>query len=286
VLEDAALFWESVLYGDVPELAINVGQNDQCLCDPNDPDPCKYPIPAVNETVDDVIIYAYADSVDGVFGTLAAAAPCWVRSNQDGTEFAAPLVGGMLFDTADLAANSLADRLATATHEMGHVLGLGTYWKARPSVDDPFLENPSCAGDTGPFGFDTHFSGPLAIQAFDAVGGTSYVAGEKVPVENAAACPGSSDGHWRESVLGTELMTYALNSGVVNPVSVVTLASLMDLDILYLITLSGAETFALPVSLPAAAAGSGVLRFVDDIPPGPVYGVSPNGVVRLAWQRQ
>ena len=64
------------------------------------------------------------------------------------------------------------------------------------------LRNPSRPSSPG---VDTYFAGPLAIAAFDAAGGTAYT-GEKVPVENNAVA-GQADAHWRESVLGSELMT-------------------------------------------------------------------------------
>ena len=100
-------------------------------------------------------------------------------------------------------------------HEMGHVLGIGTLWPSADLVRNLSVGNP---------GNDTHFVGPLAIAAFDAAGGTGYTGGEKVPVENNGQA-GSADAHWRESVLGNELMTSGLNSGS-NPLSAITIQSL------------------------------------------------------------
>ena len=54
----------------------------------------------------------------------------------------------------------------------------------------------------------SHFLGPLAISAFNAAGGANY-AGAKVPVEDGSTrlTSASDRHHWRESVLGDEIMT-------------------------------------------------------------------------------
>ena len=54
---------------------------------------------------------------------------------------------------------------------------------------------------------DTYFKGPLALAAFNAAGGLRYQKGMKVPVEN-----GGNDGHWRQSVFGSELMDFQFSS--------------------------------------------------------------------------
>ena len=68
-------------------------------------------------------------------------------------------------------------------HELGHALGFGTLWASKG-----LLENPSLPARRGA---DTHFDGPSAVTAFDAVGGGSYTGGQKVPVENEEGGPGS-----------------------------------------------------------------------------------------------
>ena len=81
-------------------------------------------------------------------------------------------------------------------HEMGHVLGFGTIWS-----DLSLLADPSLSGGTDP-----HFTGAQAIAAFNAIGGATYIASAKVPVEDMGG-EGTADAHWRESVFGNELMT-------------------------------------------------------------------------------
>ena len=68
--------------------------------------------------------------------------------------------------------------LKTAMHEMAHALGFG-FWG-----HFGYLQNPSRPSQPGA---DTHFNGPLAIQAFDDAGGTRYT-GAKVPLANGGIC--------------------------------------------------------------------------------------------------
>ena len=79
-----------------------------------------------------------------------------------------------------------------------------------------------------PFLTQPHFDGPNAIAAFDAIGGSAYTAGEKVPVENVQSGAGTRDSHWRLSVFANELMT-GIMSPTSSPLSRVTVASLRDL---------------------------------------------------------
>jgi hypothetical protein len=98
-------------------------------------------------------------------------------------------------------------------HELGHVLGIGTVWDLTGTIDGE--------GTADPF-----FNGNDARQSFLLAGGTSP-AGYGVPVENTGGA-GTRDSHWRESVLGAELMTGWI-SGSSNPLSAITIASLGDL---------------------------------------------------------
>jgi hypothetical protein len=102
------------------------------------------------------------------------------------------------------------------------------------------------------------------------VGGQSYVAGLKVPVENTGGS-GTVDAHWRESVFGSELMTGFVDAGV-NPLSRVTVASMGDLG--YAVNLADADPYTLAPGLrafgqrPAIELRNDVLRMtihqVDD----------------------
>src|SRR5438309_972235 len=184
---------------------------------------CTSRAPAVNETVDDILIFAILDSIDGPGKILGQAGPCWIRGPMPATGKWLPIIGVMFFDTADvhnLEMSGLFDEVVT--HEMGHVLGFGTIWSGS------YLN--LVVGPTTQGGTDPHFVGPQALAAFDRIGGTGYTAGAKVPVENCCTPGGgSNDAHWREAVFGDELMTSFLGaSGVPKPLSVLTVASMGD----------------------------------------------------------
>ena len=98
-----------------------------------------------------------------------------------------------------------------------------TYWASeRSGTRVGLLRNPASETEAP----DTHFTGPLAVEAFDAAGGTSY-RGAKVPVENTGGA-GSYNGHWRRTVFGTELMAPSFYVGEGHkPLSATTIQSLV-----------------------------------------------------------
>jgi adhesin/invasin len=266
----AAARWEQLIVGDVPDGVLNISAGS-CA---------GAAYPALNETVDDVIIYAAAVPIDGVGGILGQAGPCFVRSGS-----LLPALGGMQFDTADLANLESQGRLLDVIlHEMGHVLGLGTIWSSLG-----LLQNPSCGG-TGPTcapdnsGADTHFPGAIAITSFDNVGGTAWTLGSKVPVENTQGGRGTRDSHWRESTFVNELMTGFLNAGV-NPLSEVTTASMQDIG--YVINLGGSDSYTLanPNALRAPTLTSSI-ELKNDVWRGPIRVIDRQGrVVRILQPR-
>ena len=134
------------------------------------------------ERIDDVMIVAVVEEIDGSRGTLAIAGPCRVRSGS-----LLPFYGSMTFDAADLERLERTGKLQDLIlHEMGHVLGIGTLWGPLRLLRDPASEGEEP---------DTHFTGRLAVEAFNDAGGGNY-AGAKVPVENRFG-PGTRNGHWR-----------------------------------------------------------------------------------------
>ncbi|WP_423927931.1 Ig-like domain-containing protein [Candidatus Palauibacter sp.] len=218
------------------------------------------------ETIDDLMIIAAVAEIDGPGGTLAQAGWCWARS---GTLL--PFYGLMEFDVADL---ELLERRGTlddvVLHEMGHVLGIGTIWSRLGLLRDPASETEAP---------DTHFTGPLAIEAFDEAGGTGY-RGAKVPVENMGG-PGSRNAHWRETVLRTELMTPSVRIGGSSPLSAITIQSLADLG--YSVDTTVADPYRIPDADAARDIDPGrLIPYGDDIWRGPVVIVDPDGrIVRV-----
>lgn len=202
--ERAGRRWSSVIRNDLTNARIERGSL---------PEDCGGTSNGEVLDIDDLLIFVSVEAIDGPRGVLGAAGPCVLRSDTD-----APLIGRMRFDRADLEALQEAELLETVVlHEMGHVLGIGTLWNRLGLLALPSLPDSP--------GSDTHFVGPQAQATFRDLGVDSF-SGSIVPVENLAE-PGSSDGHWRETVLGSELMSPRLSDRAV--VSTLTIASLADL---------------------------------------------------------
>ena len=257
VFRGAADVWERVITRGLPDRLID---SSQATCEAGDPS-------LFGTYIDDLLVYIRLESLDGPHGALAEAGPCLLRDPGW-----LPFIGTVTVDTADLPEMERNGVLGkVVAHEIAHALGFGTIWDRLPLEGPPFLQQPSIGRriDEAP-GPDTHFSGPAAVAAFDAVGGDAYTGGAKVPVENDTKRygPGALDGHWRESVLGHELMTSTLfiEPGVHEPLSTVTIGALEDLG--YSVDYSAAEAYTLPAA-PAGAVrattSSQELHLLDDI---------------------
>jgi hypothetical protein len=245
---DAAAQWESMIYGDVPDITIPGGEFT-CL----DIDP--------SGTIDDLRIYVILDSIDGPGDILGLSGPCVGRDPGW-----LPIVGIMMFDTADVAMMEETGHFDDViVHEMGHVLGFGVLW-------DPGLLNLLVGGG----GSDPHFIGVRGRAAFDREGGDAYT-GLKVPVENMFG-PGTRDSHWRESVFENELMTGFIDLGTLNPLSVTSVAAMEDFG--YEVNYSAADgvTFAFGGLRRVPPAGSGGrLPLGDDVLRIPIYTANASG---------
>ena len=95
-------------------------------------------------------------------------------------------------------------------------------------------------------------------------------------MENESGGPGTRDSHWRNSVFLNELMTGSLSFRA-NPLSRVTLASLADLG--YDVDLDGADDFPIATAAPAQAPDEQAIPIGDDVIPGPIYIIEPDGTV-------
>ncbi len=229
-LEAARDRWQEVVIGDLSDLTV-----DAALLE----DACGMTAATDPVTIDDLLIVARAEPVDGPGNVVGRAGPCLTRG-RDG----APLVGIIELDTDDLEVLESAGVLqAVLTHELGHILGIGTLW-GRAGL----IENPSLPDDPDA---DTRFIGAEASQIATTLIGSQG----GVPVENGAVA-GSSDGHWRERVFANELMTPALGglNGPPPPLSLLTIASLEDLGF-YEINRDAADPYEPPAS-PASASRS------------------------------
>lgn len=192
---EAVARWQTVITSDLQNIPVQAAAGA-----------CFETQPAMNETVDDVLIFVEFTDIDGASNILGEAGPCYVRSDN-----MLPVVGRLKLDVADL---QMMERNGTiddvVLHEIGHILGVGTLWPDKSLVNG--------AGTVDP-----RFTGNWALSAYRTLGGTEPF----IPVENTGS-EGTRDGHWRESTFGNELMTGYISSSA-NPMSIMTIASLSDL---------------------------------------------------------
>ncbi|WP_373067916.1 leishmanolysin-related zinc metalloendopeptidase [Gemmatimonas sp.] len=188
--------------------------------------------PALTGTVQNTVIFARIDSIDGpgspgAGNILGQASPCVVNAN------AIPFVGFMEFDKYDvdlLVARGQFEKVVL--HEIGHVLGIGTLWNFRRSLLDRSIPD------------DPFYVGSAARAQFADINTATY-SGNPVPVENTGGT-GTANSHWRTSVMQRELMQgFAVNQ--LQPLSRITVGSLQDLG--YTVNLAAADAFSLTAAL-------------------------------------
>lgn len=214
-IEAAVEPWEAAITGDLSPFFPSLENAEDCG--------------TATDGIDDlVVVVLFDDDSDGEGGRLASATPCLARMNSSG-QFTTSISGLVFVDTADVDNPQLEE---IATHEIGHVLGIGV---------DPLVGWGSNTVDLGTF--DPSFTGPAAESAFDALGGEAHLS-NGVPLANQGG-GGTAGAHWREDNLQTELMTGFINSGVDNPLSRLSLASLEDIG--YQVDLSQADSYSLPM---------------------------------------
>ena len=265
-------FWEKAIQGNLGWSTVRKPDLERWCLSPSEID---YEVPG-NRIVDDLLIYADVREIDGLGGILAGAGPCLIRQ-----EGALPVVGVMYFDITDLDELDTQEEGrhldGTILHEMAHVMGFGSLWGYLGLLEDSVADPNNPTGNEDP-----HFVGDSAIKAFYAVGGDEYTGGEPVPAENLGG-RGVVNGHWREFVFKSELMSPFINYGVPNPLSVVTLASFQDLGYEE-VDLSLADEFELPTSSPGLAADLvHPIRIGGDILRIPLAVVDRDGKVIRYW---
>ncbi len=216
VFEQAAERWERIIIGDVPSFTGIIPSAFEGLP------------PAVDGTLDDIVIEIALIPIDGPFGVLGAAGPRFVRTIDFLT-----LSGVMFFDSDDLDFLEQLDLFdEVIVHEMGHVLGVGTLWNIPPQFGDRnLLQGPADS---------PYFAGRKANVFWNAEGGTG-----ELPIEFLGG-QGTAYSHWQESTLNNELMTGFLNLGE-NPLSRITAGSMRDLGYR---TASVGESYDLPKGTP------------------------------------
>ncbi|MDE2752487.1 MAG: hypothetical protein OXI83_07935, partial [Gemmatimonadota bacterium] len=265
--ERAERFWERAITGNLDWSTVRKPALDDCL-EKND---IAEEVPG-DRVVDDLLIYVQIREIDGPAGVFGGAGPCQIRADNS-----LPVVGVMFFDLGDMdGLESVGHLEGTILHEMAHVIGFGTLWDHLG-----LLENPA----SGFGGQDTRFAGDSAVAAWGRIRGDTYPDDELVPVQHQGG-EGVWNGHWRELVFRSELMTPFPDRGL-NPLSVLSLASIVDVGYEGVDT-SVADEFVLPppvyadADAPRSAARAGAVDLGDHILRTPIAVVDRDGnVVRV-----
>jgi hypothetical protein len=231
----AAARWQSIVVGDLEDIVLSPTDS----MGPIDVNGANCIPLTMDQTIDDLVIFATVRHIDGPMGVLGFATPIYTRDNDSTT-----VSGCMVFDEDDmdmLATEGLAE--ATITHEMGHVLGIGTLWNLK------HLTVGTCE-DSEPSN-KPYFTGESAREAFRSVLGIGVVwADSMVPLEGEGDCfNGTRDGHPSEAIFKNELMTGYIDP-VSNPLSSVTASMLRDLGMM--VNDLATDAYTLPYGMAAA----------------------------------
>jgi hypothetical protein len=259
VFDAAAARWAGIITGDLTDVTVNQPAGTFCGAT----------YPAINETIDDLLIFVTLDSIDGPGNILGSAGPCAYRV-VGGVATRFSVIGAMRFDTADVAlmeSNGIFN--SVIQHEMGHVIGIGSLWNVSnpPPGLPPLLIGPVSGGGTDP-----QFAGANAIAQFNANGGAVYL-GLPVPVENCCGA-GTRDSHWREAVMGKELMT-GFVSFISNPLSSITIGSLADMG--YTVSYVNADPYTVNGTNLRAGGTAGEIRLIEATPDWTIKAVDAQG---------
>jgi hypothetical protein len=222
--EEAVNRLHASIVGDAPDVPVHNFDMSRCGVQGTAP---------LNETIDDLIIFAMVVPIDGVGRVLASAGPCILR-----TQSGFPLIGLMRFDAADIESLAGNGRLTSVVlHEMLHVVGIGTLWRSQERLFGSGTSDP-------------RFIGSHAASQCVNAGGFGVCGDGRVPVENIGGA-GTAEVHWRESTFDREVMTGFVESTADMPFSAISIGSLADLG--YMVNLLAADPYQVPSPSTVAA---------------------------------
>lgn len=235
--------WQKVIVGHLGTSTIK-----------DNPNRCFGGQPALDEAVEDLLLFVKFGAIDGPGQVIGQAGPCYVHSTSLLTS-----MGFLELDAADLDLMLNSGTLDNVvTHEIGHILGVGTLWNYRRALL------------TGAGTEDPHFLGASAREQFSLL--PNSFAGTPVPVENLGKIGGGTrDAHWRKSVFNTELMQGFSAANM--PMSRVTVGSLADMG--YIVDITKADAYAFVSALRTSASFGAEL--VNDIADTEIWSTDSNG---------
>lgn len=234
IFRQAAARWSEIIVQDVPSVSVQSTQENVC----------GFGEASFSGSIDDLLIFAMIRDIDGKGKVLGAAFPSIVRDSDELTA-----VGCMVFDSSDLIALEDAGSLSNVIlHEMGHVLGIGSFWQpilgfnSRQLLDYATGAPFQSCNSASSFKERPHFMGKMSKLEFAALG-----LDQDIPVEDDYGA-GTQCTHWDESFFGSELMTGFSEANGDMPLSRLTIASLADLG--YSVDFSKADNYQIdPCSL-------------------------------------
>ncbi|MDE0190921.1 MAG: hypothetical protein OXQ90_06160 [Gammaproteobacteria bacterium] len=201
ITDDAAARWMSIVTGDLPEVSVAASMD------------CTNVNRVFTGLVDDLRVKVRVNLNRP--GTAVG-----IIESREGSLL--PYISSIVIGTAAKREDEDLERIML--HEFAHTLGFGFN-----SANGLFHNSSRVFGP----GADTHFSGPLAIEAFDDAGGTRFTERSKVPLHNGGFS--NSDSHWAFSEL--------MDVGATGPLSAVTIQLFADLG--YEVDVTQAEEFEL-----------------------------------------
>ena len=210
----AAARWHTIIIGDLTPAAVALGAGD-----------CAPGAPAVNETVDDILILVVVDTIDDSPWQLGRAFPCRTRAGGVQTS-----VGVVTLSLADIDSLEATGTLGSASlRAVGQAIGFGgSPWLAhQPILTEVFYYWDEAWG--------VYYAGVRAN------GEATRILGVQVLYPLELQSVGSSLLWLEASGVGSELMTPTLTAGA-NPLSTITVASFADLG--YLVSYANADPFA------------------------------------------
>jgi hypothetical protein len=212
--------WETIISADIQDVASSTLRNKPQFSG------CKYPT-----IIDDLYICLQVGKDDGVGGTLGFASPTYQRL-EDGSSKGLTIAGFINLDVDDvknLIDNGTFDDVFL--HEVGHILGIGTYFVAQGIAGTAQQRCP--------------YRGVKATAEYKKISKCDVL-----PMENdGREGDGTYCAHWDEQCLKNELMTGFISFNGPNPLSRVTIGSLEDLG--YPVDYSTADSYT------ASSLGSG-----------------------------